>query len=124
IVGRVKTQYIKLVPKAVKTAKSLVGLPYNDTFNIKDNKAFYCSQLVYYCFKKANMGKMLFKLHPMTFRKPGTKQIFKIWKEYFKKLKTSVPEGAPGLNPGGMSKSKVLNIVYIYGNITGMKNEK
>ena len=115
IVGRLIKKYQNLIPKAIQIGKTLIGLPYNDTFDIKNNKAFYCSQLVYYCFKKANNGISIFKLHPMTFKSPKTGKIFGIWSEYFKKLKTNVPQGNLGLNPGGMSKSPNIKIIHTYG---------
>ena len=124
IVGRLKEKYQYLIPKALINAKKLVGLPYNDTFNINDSKSFYCSQVVYYSFKKANDEKAFFKLHPMTFKEPGLNHIFEIWQDYFKKLKAPVPEGEPGLNPGGISRSDKIAIVQIYGNISGMKNNQ
>ena len=115
IVGRLIKKYQNLIPKAIQIGKSLIGLPYNDTFDIKNNKAFYCSQLVYYCFKGANNGIPIFKLYPMTFKSPKTGKTFGIWKEYFKKLKTNVPQEKPGLNPGGMSKSPNIKIIHTYG---------
>ena len=114
MVGRLKEQYQHLIPEAIKIGISLKGLPYNDNFKIGNTKAFYCSQLVYYCFKKANNGKSIFKLSPMTFKEPGKSKYFKVWIEYFKKLNMHIPEGELGLNPGGMSRSNVLNIVHEY----------
>lgn len=120
--GRLIKKYRHLIPTSIKIGKSLVGLPYNNTFNIKNTKAFYCSQLIYYCFKIANNGKSIFNLYPMTFKSPGTNKTFNIWVNYFKKIHAKIPEGKPGLNPGGMSRSPAIKIVHIYGNIDGMEN--
>jgi len=48
----------------------------------------------------------------MTFDDPDTKTIFPIWEDYFKKLGIPVPEGKPGLNPGSISRSDKIKIVY------------
>jgi hypothetical protein len=50
----------------------------------------------------------------MTFNDPDTKAIFPVWADYFKKLSIAVPEGKPGLNPGSISRSDKIDIVYRY----------
>ena len=55
----------------------------------------------------------------MTYNDPDTKEIFPIWKDYFQELNVPVPEGQPGLNPGGMSKSDYIDIVHFYGKPQG-----
>jgi len=55
----------------------------------------------------------------MTYKDPDTEEIFPIWVDYFKKLKVDIPEGHPGLNPGGMSTSRYINIVHFYGKPQG-----
>ena len=47
----------------------------------------------------------------MTFKDPETDSIFPIWKNYFKELNVPIPEGKDGLNPGGMSTSKYIDII-------------
>ena len=51
----------------------------------------------------------------MTFVDPDTDQTFGIWTDYYKELKQDIPEGKPGLNPGGISRSEYINIVHYYG---------
>ena len=55
----------------------------------------------------------------MTYKDPDTDSLFPIWEEYFAELKVPVPEGEPGLNPGGMSTSEYLDIVHFYGKPEG-----
>jgi hypothetical protein len=50
----------------------------------------------------------------MTFKAPGSDETLPAWREYFAKLGIDVPEGQPGINPGGISRSPVLDIVYSY----------
>ncbi len=51
----------------------------------------------------------------MTFNDPDTQEPFPIWVEYYKKLGEPIPEGEPGLNPGGISRSIYIDIVHYYG---------
>jgi hypothetical protein len=45
----------------------------------------------------------------MTFKQPGTTQYFDAWVKYYEELKTAIPEGKKGINPGGISRSdKIL----------------
>jgi len=47
-----------------------------------------------------------------------------VWKTYFAELGVPVPEGKPGLNPGGISRSPVLRIVHAYGIPAGWKGQR
>lgn len=115
VVGRVKESYRHLIPSALKEGLALKGKPYDKKFAI-DNEAYYCSELIYEIFLRANDNEPVFKLQPMTFKNPDTGEILSAWKEYFSELGISIPEGQPGINPGGISRSPVLAIVYAYGN--------
>jgi hypothetical protein len=113
IVGRLKAPYRRLIPAAIEEAGALKGKPYDRVFAI-GNDVYYCSELVYEVFRKANGGRALFPLEPMTFKDPRTRQTQPAWEQYFEKLGVKIPEGEPGINPGGISRSPVLTIVHSY----------
>jgi hypothetical protein len=110
--GRLKPEFKTEIGPAINRMLALLGKPYDFAFDI-DNDCYYCSELLYKGFLD-NTGKPIFKLEPMTFNDPDTKAIFPIWDDYFKKLGIPVPEGKPGLNPGSISRSEKIEIVYTY----------
>jgi hypothetical protein len=115
LVGRLKEPHQRLIPCAVKEAFALKGKVYDKVFII-DNDAYYCSELIYEIFLRANNDNPIFKLQPMTFKDPGSEEILYAWQAYFSDLGVPVPEGQPGINPGSISRSPTLTIVYLYGN--------
>ncbi len=122
IVGRVDKNHKALIPDAISFAKTKLGLEYDEIFDITNNK-YYCSELIYDAFKHAHNGIPLFYLKPMTFVDPDTNQTFPIWADYYKDLGVEIPEGKPGLNPGGISQSNYIKIVHIYGYPDGYQNK-
>ncbi|MBE9463221.1 YiiX/YebB-like N1pC/P60 family cysteine hydrolase [Dyadobacter subterraneus] len=110
LVGRVKKQYDALAKTAVKYALEEKGVPYDDEF-IYNNKKYYCSELIYDAFKKANGGTDFFTLQPMTFKQPGSAKFFPVWIQYYAKLGIPIPEAEPGINPGGISTSPFIEIL-------------
>ena len=60
----------------------------------------------------------------MTFKDPETKLTFPVWEKYFQDLNIEIPEDQPGLNPGGMSRSRFVDIVHVYGKPEGWKIEQ
>jgi len=115
VAGRLKKPYSHLIPSALNEALALKGKPYDKLFAI-DNEAYYCSELIYEIFLRANENKPVFVLQPMTFKDPDTGKMQAAWEDYFSKLGVSIPEGKPGINPGGISRSRFLTIIYAYGN--------
>lgn len=110
-VGRLKPEYKSLIPKALEFAHQQIGVPYDDVF-LYDNGKYYCSELVYDAFKAA-YKKPFFALYPMTYKIPNTTAYFPVWISYFNNLKTNIPEGELGCNPGGMSKDEKIDILGI-----------
>ena len=110
-VGRLKKKYQELIPKAIKFSLEQLGIPYDD-FYVYDNGAYYCSELIYDAFKHANNSKPFFELKPMTYKEPGTDDFFPAWVEYYNSINAVIPEGLPGCNPGGMSVSDKIEIIF------------
>ncbi len=117
IQARLKPQYRNLIPSAIAESKALLGKSYDEVFDI-NNDSYYCSELIYWAFKNANEGTPLFELKPMTFVDPGTGKTFDIWVDYYANLGLVIPEGQPGLNPGGMSTSPFIEIIDLFGNVS------
>ena len=113
LVGRLKNEYAQLIPKALELGMNLIGSEYDDEFKINNGK-FYCSELIYDIFLKANNQKSIFNLQPMTYQYNG--EFMAIWIDYFNNLEIPIPENEPGINPGGISLSKKINIIYNYDN--------
>lgn len=105
--ARVKPQWENVAHEAVRFALAQRGAPYDDPF-LPDNGRWYCSELVYEAFKWGNQNQPFFQLFPMTFKDPATGQFFSAWQTYYKALNIPIPEGLPGCNPGGISRSDKL----------------
>ncbi len=118
IVGRIKPEYKNIISKFIEDAKTYLGKPYDDVY-VMDNDSFYCSELIYLAALKANNGTPFFYLYPMTFKDPDTGDFNPAWVEYYKNLNVKIPEGEPGINPGGISLSDKIDIVHIYGYPSG-----
>ena len=56
--------------------------------------------------------KIFFYLEPMTYK--FNDETLPVWTEYFNNLNMSIPEGEPGINPGGISLSENINIIGNY----------
>ena len=95
-------------------ALNKLGIPYDGLFQLGEDK-LYCSELVYYSFKKE---KPLFDLNKMTFKIRGDNAFYPVWVNYFKKLKSVIPEGEPGINPGSISRSELVEMSYPFGIIS------
>ena len=94
---------------------NLEGKPYDKVFDI-NNDDYYCSELIYEIFRRANNNNPLFTLQPMTFKDPGKEQTLPAWEKYFSEFGVPIPEGQAGINPGVISRSQSLTIIYAYGN--------
>lgn len=113
VVGRLKQQYEGIIAQAIEEGKLLKGKAYDDAFDLS-NDMYYCSELVYLILKKANNGNDVFELNDMTFKSKDTGEFSDNWVKHFSKLGIPIPEGQKGINPGAMSRSEVIDIVYYY----------
>lgn len=85
-----------------------LGKPYDYLF-MPDDSAFYCSELVQKSFVTSH-GKHIFPTIPMSFH-DTTGRITDYWKAFYRKHGKEVPEGAPGTNPGQLSRHKRVKIL-------------
>lgn len=113
VVGRLKKEYQYCIPKAINEGMTLIGKDYDDGF-ILGNDKYYCSELIYDIFLKANEGIAVFPLNTMNFKSSDTGETTEGWVEYFKKYNLPIPEGEPGINPGAMSRSDRIDIIHYY----------
>lgn len=111
-VGRLRKDYSEFIPSINDWALSKVGLPYDTLFGY-GNEKYYCSELVHDAFNENVPGKKVFSLAPMTFKDPVTDDYFPIWTDYFEKQQSAIPEGAPGVNPGLLSRSEMIEIIDV-----------
>lgn len=112
LLGRLKNTNPAEIQSILSNAKSKLGKPYDKIYDLEDD-AYYCSELVYFAFKRGE--EFIFQPHPMTFTDPKTNKTFPEWVSYFNDLGIDIPEGKPGLNPGGISQSEYIEIVHVFG---------
>ena len=96
------------VNKSVERAMAQLGKPYDFNF-MPDDSAFYCSELVQKSYRDAS-GQLIFHPIPMSFH-DKTGMVTPYWKDYYARQGLCVPEGAPGSNPGDLSRNKALRIL-------------
>ena len=116
IVGRLKDEFQHTIKDAIIYAKSKMGIKYDELF-LMNNNSYYCSELIFEAFAKDS----IFKLKPMTFLHPETNDTLTVWKNYYSKLGISIPQKKLGINPGIMSLSEKIEMIYFYGIPDGMK---
>jgi len=110
-VGRLKPEYRELIPQALNRAKNLLGKPYDYVYS-PDNDAYYCSELITLSFlNKQNMP--IFESIKMNFR-DANGNLPAYWIEHFEKQNAEIPENKLGSNPGELSKSERIEIIYRY----------
>ncbi|HOY13957.1 MAG TPA: YiiX/YebB-like N1pC/P60 family cysteine hydrolase [Saprospiraceae bacterium] len=110
VAARLNSDFQNLIIPAITEAKLLLGKAYDHVFDLK-NDAYYCSELLYDIFRKANNGREVFDLAPMTFKKPNTDDYDAAWVNYYQDLGAEIPEKALGTNPGLISRSDKIFIL-------------
>ena len=110
-VGRLKKEYREAIPQAIVRAKTLLGKPYDYVYS-PDNNAYYCSELVA-CSFLDRQSRPVFEPVSMNFR-DADGNLPTYWIEHFEKYDAVIPENRPGSNPGDLSRSDKIKIVYRY----------
>jgi len=103
IAYRLKEDWQKAIPAAIRKAHSMLGKPYNFSYVLSDT-VHYCSEFIYLAFANDSV----FNLEPMTFKDPKTGNFPATWVEYYQKMGIEIPEGKPGCNPNGLAASVKL----------------
>lgn len=109
VLARLKRPCRKLIPKALALGMACIGKSYDYGYVLGDS-SYYCSELIYQILKDANQGQEVFPLNRMTF-KDSTGRTLPDWEAYFERHSMPVPEGEAGINPGAMSRSKVIRLL-------------
>ena len=110
-VGRLKQEYRETIPHAIIRARSLLGKPYDYVYS-PDYDAFYCSELVTYSFID-RQNRPVFEPVSMNFR-DADGNFPAYWIAHFEKYNADIPENQPGSNPGDISRSDRIEIVFRY----------
>ncbi|PTL33071.1 hypothetical protein C7120_00065 [Prevotella sp. oral taxon 376] len=97
------------IKASLRNALRHLGKPY-DFFFEPDDSALYCSELVQKAYQDT-AGRPIFEPIPMSFHN-ARGEITDYWKDYYRKAGKTVPEATPGSNPGQLSRSKRLSILY------------
>jgi len=108
-VGRLQQEYREIIPQAIVRAKKLIGKPYDYIYS-PDNDAYYCSELITISFLNSQ-NMPIFEPVSMNFR-DANGNLPAYWIEHFEKYNAEIPENCPGSNPGDLSKSDKIEIVY------------
>ena len=106
VVGRVKVDFNLL--QSVRRCLVMVGKPYDDLY-LPGDSAIYCSELVQLNFRSVS-NQPVFEPVPMSFH-DETGRVTDYWQEFYARRGMTVPEGAPGTNPGELSRRQEVNII-------------
>lgn len=106
-VGRIKDSLD--VAASIANALDELGKPYDFYFEPTDS-AVYCSELVEHSYRQID-GQKTFDGIPMSFHDASGK-VTPYWTEYYRRAGKKVPEGEQGSNPGQLSRSSRIRILY------------
>ena len=108
LVGRVEVDVD--FRKSIRRCLMQVGKPYDDLY-LPGDSAIYCSELVQLNYVDSR-GSLIFEPVPMSFH-DATGQVTDYWLEFYAERGLTVPEGAPGTNPGELSRRPQVSIVAL-----------
>lgn len=98
------------IRKSIRRCLMMVGRPYDDLY-LPGDSAVYCSELVQMNYVDSH-GELVFEAVPMSFH-DASGQVTEYWREFYAGRGMTVPEGAPGSNPGELSlRPQIKNIAY------------
>ena len=98
------------IRQSVKRCLMMVGRPYDDLY-LPGDSAVYCSELVQMNYVDSH-GELVFEPVPMSFH-DATGQVTEYWRVFYAVRGMTVPEGAPGSNPGELSlRPQIKNIAF------------
>ena len=94
--------------ESIRRCLSMLGKPYDDLF-LSGDSAIYCSELVQLNFV-TQAGNLVFDPVSMSFH-DASGQVTDYWQEFYECRGMAVPEGAPGSNPGELSRRPQVTII-------------
>lgn len=110
------------IPRSIKRCLSMVGKPYDDLY-LPGDSALYCSELVQMNYVTSE-GAVVFDPVPMSFH-DDTGNVTEYWRDFYAQRGMVVPEGAPGSNPGELSRREQVSIIrLIYPTDSGVEFER
>lgn len=112
LVMRLKEEAQNLIPGAIQFIEENQDAAYDSIYVYGDDK-YYCSELLYDAFAVGDAP--LFRLEPMTFKAKESTRFLPVWIAYYEGMNREIPEGRPGINPGGISQSPLLEPIFVIG---------
>ena len=109
LVGRVNVDWD--ITASITGCMDMLGKPYDDLY-LPGDSAIYCSELVLTNYVDA-AGQRIFLPVPMSFS-DSTGHVTDYWIEFYARRGMAVPDGAPGSNPGELSRRPQVTIIGRY----------
>ncbi len=109
ITGRVNADFY--IQQSVRRCLAMVGKPYDDLY-LPGDSAIYCSELVQLNYRSVS-NRPIFDPIPMSFH-DSTRRVTDYGRDFYGQRGMIVPEGAPGTNPGELSRRPQITIIGRY----------
>ncbi len=106
LVGRVNVDCN--ISRSIRHCLAMVGKPYDDLY-LPGDSAIYCSELVQLNYTSVS-NLPIFEPITMSFH-DSTGRVTDYWRDFYGQLGMIVPEGAPGTNPGELSRRPQVTII-------------